>query len=177
MVVMVSALTSEKDPLVFVRAVSEAARAIPHIEALLVGAGDQRGAVEAALRELKLEGVLHVAGFRSDAEALMAAAHVVVLSSRTEGGLPLALLQAMACGKPVAATAAGGVNELIVPGECGLVVPLGDARRLGEAIAAILTDRQLAERLARGAADRAGHFSIDQTAQRTLALYRRVLAA
>ena len=81
----------------------------------------------------------------------------------------------MVFGKPVAATAAGGIPEIVVHGETGLLVPAGDAEALGEAIARIAGDRELAARLSAGARERAPRYSMDEVVGRTIALYERVL--
>lgn len=176
LVVMVAALVGHKDPLTFVRAMAEARARVPEVHALLVGDGPLAADVAAEVDRLALGGTLHCTGYRTDADALLAAADVVVLSSAEEG-LGTVLIDAMALGKPVAATAGGGIPELVVPGETGLLVAPRDAAALGDAIARLLTDRALAARLGAGGKARAPLFSVDHTAARTRAVYERVSAA
>lgn len=174
LVVMVGALTREKDPLTFVRAVAVAHRRVPALRALLVGDGPLRAELEAEVARVGLADELRFTGYRADADALIATADLLVLSS-VEEGLGSVLLDAMVFGKPVAATAAGGIPEIVVHGETGLLVPPGDAEALGEAIARIAGDRELAARLAAGARLRAPRYSMDEVVERTIALYERVL--
>ena len=176
LVVMVGALSREKDPVTFVRAVAEARKRLPTLRALLVGEGPLRGEVEAEVERLALAGVLTLTGQRQDADALIATSDLVVLSS-VEEGLGSVLLDAMAFGKPAAATAAGGIPDVVVHGESGLLVEPRDAEALGEAIARIAGDRALAARLGAAARDRSAHFSIENTVARTVAVYERVLSA
>ena len=76
-----------------------------------------------------------------------------VLSSVIEG-MPNALLEAMALGRPVVTTSAGGSSEVAIDGKSGMVVPPRDADALANAIERVLTDQLLAERISRGAASR-----------------------
>ena len=174
LVVQVAQLVGHKDPVTFVRAVAAARVVVPSVQALLVGDGPLAGAVDAAVRELGLEGVVHAVGYRTDADALIAAADVVTLSSREEG-LGTVLLDAMAFGGAIAATAAGGIPEMVEDGRTGLLAPVGDGAALGERIGRLLTDRELAARLRAGARERVTAFSVERTVERTVAVYERVL--
>lgn len=176
LVVMVGALTHEKDPVTFVRAVAEARRLVPTLRALLVGEGPLRAVVQAEAERLAITDAFRLTGQRDDADALIAASDLVVLSS-VEEGLGSVLLDAMAFGKPVAATAAGGIPEVVRNNETGLLVEPRDAVALGDAIARIAGDGALAARLGAGARTRAAQFSIENTVARTAAVYERVLSA
>jgi glycosyltransferase involved in cell wall biosynthesis len=172
--VQVAQLVGHKDPVTFVRAVAAARRRVPGLHALLVGEGPLRPQVEAAVAESGVGDALHLTGYRKDADSLLAAADVATLSSEEEG-LGTVLLDAMSMGKPTAATAAGGIPEIVQDDVSGILAPVHDAEKLGGAIARLLTDRALAARLAAGARARAAEFSVQRTAERTLAVYRRVL--
>lgn len=176
LVVMVAALVGHKDPLTFVRAMEVARRAIPNVQALMVGEGDLRGPVEREIATLGLGDCVHLAGYRTDADSLMSVADVVALSS-SDDGIGGVVIDAMSFGKPVAATAAGGIPEAVVHGETGLLVPIGDATALGNAIARLISDRALAEQMGANGIRRAPLFSIDNTVARTLEVYERVLTA
>jgi glycosyltransferase involved in cell wall biosynthesis len=101
---------------------------------------------------------------------------VATLSSEEEG-LGTVLLDALSMGKATAATAAGGIPEIIVDGVSGLLAPVHDGEALGTAIARLLTDAPLADRLRDGARTRAAEFSVERTTERTLAVYARLLSA
>lgn len=173
--VQVSQLVRHKDPLTFVRAIAAAHRRVPALHALLVGDGHLRGAVDALVAELGLGETLHVTGYRTDADGLLAAADVATLSSEEEG-LGTVLLDAMSMGTPIAATRAGGIPEIVVDGESGLLAPVHDAHALGANVARVVSEPGLAARLSEGARARAAEFSVERTTERTLAVYRRVLA-
>ncbi|MHB1864100.1 MAG: glycosyltransferase family 4 protein, partial [Gemmatimonadaceae bacterium] len=172
--VMVGALVEQKDPLTFVRAVAAARREAPTVHGLLVGEGELRGAVETEIAGLGLSEFVHLAGFRTDVDELLAAARVAVLSSRFEG-LPLVIMDAFALGVPVAATAGSGTPELVTDNDTGLLVPVGDAHALGAAIARIVNDPALARRLRQAGLARADDFSVRRMADATVAVYRDVL--
>ncbi|HEY6826767.1 MAG TPA: glycosyltransferase family 4 protein [Gemmatimonadaceae bacterium] len=174
LVVQVAQLVGHKDPINFVRAVAHARRIVPTLQALLVGDGPLRGHVEREIHTLMLDGAIHLAGYRTDADALLAAADVVALSS-SEEGMGSVLLDALAFGRPIAATRAGGIPEVIVDGECGLLADIRDPEGLGAAMARLVTDRQLAARLASRAEARAGEFSVERMTDRTIEVYERVI--
>lgn len=176
LVSMVCAITEVKDPLTFVRAVAAARRRVPALHALLVGEGPLRAAVEEEARALGVDGALHLTGFRGDPESFIAASDVACLTSRSEG-TPGVLIDALALARPIVATAVGGIPEVVVDGESGLLAPMGDATALGAHIADILQDPILAARLSDGARARAGEFTIDRTVERTIEIYERLLAA
>jgi L-malate glycosyltransferase len=174
LVVMVAALVDHKDPLNFVAAVDAARRRVPGLHALLVGDGRLRPAVEAEVVRRGLADALHVAGYRTDADALLAAATVATLSSKEEG-MGSVLLDAMAFGVPVAATRAGGITDAVVDGVSGLLAPPRDGDALGEAIARVVLDPALAARLAAAGRERVREFSVEQMARRYEHAYRDIL--
>ena len=115
-------------------------------------------------------------GFRGDVPSLLRELDLVVLPSLWEG-FGLGLLEAMAAGLPVVATAVGPVPEVVVDGQTGLLVPPEDPPALAEAVARVLLDPALAERLGRaGRARVEQEFTVERTVERTDALYRELLA-
>jgi glycosyltransferase involved in cell wall biosynthesis len=174
--VLVASLSAAKDPSTFVRAIQVARREVPALHALVVGDGPLRESLAAEISALGLGGFVHLTGFRTDPESLEAASSVVVLTSKSLEGTPGVLLDALALGKPIVATNVGGVPEVIEDGVSGLVVPIGDADALGRSIARVLLDPALAARLSAGARERAPMFSIENTVNRTMDVYRELLA-
>jgi glycosyltransferase involved in cell wall biosynthesis len=173
-IVSVGRLQTPKDPLSFLRAL---ALVRGPFSASLLGDGPDRPAVERELERLGLGGRVTLQGTRGDVPEVLASSHVFVLSSHSEA-LPVSLLEAMAAGLPVVATRVGGVPELVVDGETGLLVPEGDPPGLAAALQRMVDDPALRARL--GAAGRARverHFRLDTFVEAHLALYRRVLTA
>lgn len=119
----------------------------------LVGDGEQRDALSAAVTEMGLDGMVRLAGYVAPGPALDAEyeeADVFVLPSLSEG-IPKVLFEAMARAMPVVATKVGGVPDVVCDGENGLLVPAGDARALARALSRIGSDQDLRGHLSRGA--------------------------
>jgi glycosyltransferase involved in cell wall biosynthesis len=145
-------------------------------EALIVGEGPDRRTLEAELRRLGLEDRVRLAGERHDVPVLLAGADIFVLSSVSEG-LPVSVLEAMAAELPVVASRVGGLPELVVEGETGLLVSPGDSVELAAALERLVADRDLRRRL--GAAGRAyaeAHFDPDSFRRAHVDLYSDELA-
>jgi glycosyltransferase involved in cell wall biosynthesis len=156
-------------------AVALARREIPELRLLLVGDGPERSALESRAAE-RAGGAVHFAGFREDSTAWIARAEVFVLSSDREG-LPISLLEAMALGVPVVATAVGGVPELVRSGETGLLALAPTAEGIAEPLVRLLRDPALRARL--GEAGREAvrrEYDVERTAEETERLYLEVLA-
>ena len=118
----------------------------PDLRTLIVGEGPLREHLEETARAYDLDGRLRFLGHRDDVPRLMAAADVVVLPSAYEG-LPNVVLEAMRFRKPVVATAAPGTTEVVVDGETGLLVPVGNVMLLARAIRDLVRDPARAARL------------------------------
>lgn len=174
LVVQVAQLVNHKDPLNFIRAMAEVRKTVPEAHGLLVGDGPLRAEVEHEVATLGLAGSVHVVGYRTDADTLLASADVCVLSSREEG-MGSVLLDALFLGKPIAATRAGGIPEAVTDGVTALLVPVEDSTALASAIARLMRDRSLAGRLAAAARTRAREFSVERMTDRTESVYARVL--
>ncbi len=137
----------------------------------LVGGGPERGRLEARAAALGLGNRVRFLGERPDVERLLPAMDVFVLSSREEG-IPNALLEAMAAGRPAVATAVGGTPEVLEDGVTGWLVPPGSPEALADALEAALRDPGEAER--RGAAARrvaVERLSVDAMVARHEAFY------
>lgn len=144
LVVSVGRLRAPKDFLTLARAL--AALPAGSFEALIVGDGPDRPALESELRRLGLEDRVRLAGERDDVPDLLASADVFVLSSVSEG-LPVSVLEAMAAELPVVASRVGGVPELVADGETGFLVPPRDPQALAAALERLVDDGELRRRL------------------------------
>jgi glycosyltransferase involved in cell wall biosynthesis len=138
---------------------------------LIAGRGDREGALREQARRLGIDGQVRFLGLRGDVPALLAIADLFVLPSLSEG-LSIAILEAMAAGRPVVTTRVGGNPELVVDGETGLLVPAADAHGLASAVARLLTDPAEARRLGDEGRRHVGRrFSIDAMVGEYEAIY------
>ena len=142
----------------------------------IVGDGPLRADLEARAAGDGLGEVVRFLGQRSDVPDLMERFDCFVLSSVIEG-MPNALLEAMALGRPVVTTSAGGSAEVVVDGVSGLVVPPRDARAIADAVTRVLRDPDLAARLGSAAEIRVrDHFGVEAMLSALDELYRSELA-
>ena len=149
---------------------------VPTASAVIVGDGRQRSALETLAEQLKLADRVWFVGHREDVRCWLAALDLFVLCSDREG-MPNAVLEAMAAGLPVAATAVGGVPEVVVDGVTGVLVPPGEPATLAEAVAGLLGDKELRRRMGEAGQRRIEEcFSVERTVERTEALYEELLA-
>jgi glycosyltransferase involved in cell wall biosynthesis len=174
-VTMISSLRAEKGHEVACAAVGLLASEFPQLRLLIVGDGPRREHVAAAARPLGRRAVL--AGYRTDVMAVLAASDVVLHPSYHEA-FPTTLIEAAAASVPVVATAVGGIGEIVVDGDTGLLVRApAEAATLARALARLLLDTGL--RAAQGRAGRARfevRFSSVRWALELRRLYDEVLA-
>lgn len=146
-----------------------------HFHLLLVGDGGRRAVLEALASRLSVQPVVHFLGRRTDVSDILADADIKVLSSRSEG-LPAAIMEAMAAGLPVVATAVGGVPELVLDGQTGLLVPPSDPAALAAALAALLQDPGRRRRLGQAGQRRLQtHFRLETQVAALEQTYRALL--
>lgn len=174
LVVLVARLEESKGTADLIDAMAMVAARRPDVRALLVGGGTPAAtaALTDRVRQLGVGAMVAFAGHRLDVPRLLRAATMSVLPSRSEG-LPNVVLEAMAVGVPVIATAVGGVPEVVVDGVTGLLVPAADPSVLAAAIERLLAEPALAARL--GAAGRqlvVERFSMERMVRATEQLYQ-----
>ena len=140
----------------------------------IAGDGPDRAAVASEVARLGLGGMVELLGTRSDVLELLAGADVFVLSSDSEG-LPLSVLEAMAAGLPVVASAVGGVPEAVRGGETGTLVPPRDSAALAQALVRLVADPALRSSLGEAGRRRVEReFSLERFEREHLELYRKL---
>jgi glycosyltransferase involved in cell wall biosynthesis len=166
----VTRLEPQKANDVFLRAVARAVKRVPNMVTLIAGDGPQRRELENLAAELGLADRVRFLGWRTDAVEMLGALDIFCLSSRWEG-CPMVLLEAMAMRRPVVATDIGGVREIVVDGETGLLVALNEPDALADGIVRLLEADAERERFGQAGRQRLEeHFS----AEGMLAAYRRL---
>ncbi|MGP0064403.1 MAG: glycosyltransferase [Isosphaeraceae bacterium] len=153
-VVTVARLSPEKDVANLVRATATAARGVPELRVEIAGCGPCLADLQRLVAGLGLGDRIAFLGEARDVLAVLARARMFVLPSRSEG-IPLTVLEAMACGLPVVATRVGGLPEVVDDGVTGLLVPPADPAALAEAMVAIWDDPDRRDRMGRDGRRRA----------------------
>jgi len=167
----VAALTDHKDHATLIEAAALVRRRLPEARFVCVGEGELRPRLEALCRERGLVDRWIFAGFRHDLDRLIPAFTVFCLSSHMEG-LGTSLLDAMSFGRPVVATAAGGIPEAVEDGVTGRVVPVRDPAALAGALVEVLGDPQRARALGDAGRRRfEERFTADRMVDETLSAY------
>jgi glycosyltransferase involved in cell wall biosynthesis len=147
---------------------------------LLAGASDPENPAaipESQLRAWASEPGIEWLGHVADIRTVWARAHIAVLASLGGEGIPMSLMEAAACGRPMVATDVSGCREIVRPGETGLLAPPGNPTALAEALQRMFDDPALRHRCGAGARTRIENGLDAQTVGRkTVAIYREILA-
>jgi len=161
--VNVAALVGHKDQLTLIRAAAAARSLAPELHWAIAGEGERRHTLETEIARLGLGDRVHLLGYITEADSLIREADVFVMSSKEEG-MGSVILHALALGRPVVSTAAGGIPE-VVPADA--LVPVADPRALAHRVVTML-----AQPTATSLPDR---FTAKSMAEATLALYRSLV--
>ena len=171
----VAALVPHKGQRHFVEAAALVVREVPDARFVIAGEGELRPTLEHLIKHLNLEKHVMLAGFRPDVLSVHKAFDIFVMSSITEG-LGTSLLDAMACGRPIVATTAGGMPEVVQDGKTGILVPPRNDQAMADAIVKLLKDPGLRERMgAAGLARANAEFSAERMVADTLKVYEDVV--
>ncbi|MEZ4617173.1 MAG: glycosyltransferase [Caldilineaceae bacterium] len=142
---------------------------------LLVGDGPEMATVRARVAALGLTDRVRLPGFRADGRRYLGLMDIYLMSSQFEG-LPIALLEAMALGKPVVATTVGGIPEAVTDGQEGLLAAVGAVDALAAAVRRLVASAEERARLgAAGAARVDAHFHLRHRVAAIEATYREIL--
>lgn len=173
---IVARLRSEKGHAILLDAMAEVVRECPATKLLAVGDGPDRETLREHAHRLGLNGAVVWAGARPQDEtfALYGVMDVVAVPSLFEG-FGLSAAEAMAAGKPVVASAADGLAEVVTDGRTGLLTPIGDSKSMAVAILGILTSPEVANSMGKAArSDVADRFSLERLGLAMQAAYESV---
>lgn len=170
----VGRLSMEKGPEVLVRAALLLRQALPDAHVVFVGEGPCRATLEAQIASLDLCPWVHLLGVREDMPALYSELDVLASTSYSEA-MPLAIMEAMACGLPVVATRVGGVPDMVQHGHTGWLVAPGDYEDLARMLVALLLDGGLRQAMGTAARRHAmNHWQLDACVARLGGLLERL---
>lgn len=173
LLVAAGALTREKGHRTLIEAFALIAAPVTGARLVIAGAGPERAGLEAGIAAHGLAGRIELAGETEEAAARIAGATILVQPSLREA-LGTAVLEAMALGVPVIASATGGLAELLAD-DHGVLVPPGDAPALAEAMASLLGDPGRRARLAERGLERVRGFDGARVAEAVAGVYRSAL--
>lgn len=166
-------LTAIKRPLDLIRTLRSVVEQGIDAVLVIVGDGELRLDAEALSRELGVSDRTHFVGFQRDIRDWYAAVDVSLLTSANEG-TPVVAIESLAAERPVVATAAGGTGTVVVEGESGYLLPIGDIDGLARRLVELARDPALRARLgAAGAADVRSRFATARMADELEAVYER----
>jgi glycosyltransferase involved in cell wall biosynthesis len=162
-----------------IEAFAELAEAYPQIDLLIAGDGPDRAVVEERIKRSHLEDRVELLGMRSlqTLWGLYKGAMLFVMPSRAEEGLGLVFLEAMAAGLPAIGTRIGGVPEVVIEGQTGLLIEENSSALLAQRMRTLLDDDGLRARMSGAALDSAKQFGWDRAASRYLEVYRRAVSS
>ena len=170
--ITVGRLVAVKNYAMLLRAFADVLRLYPVCRLVVVGDGPERGALESLTHELGIAGRVDFLGFRQDVQHLLLEADVFVLSSKYEG-ISIALLEAMRAGLPAIATRVGGMAEVLVDGETGILVPDDHQEAMAQAMVTLVESPAERRRLGgQGYARMRDSFSMSVIVERYLSVYR-----
>jgi len=174
-VTTVANLRRTKDYPNLLRAAREVLASHPRVVFLAAGQGPLEDEIREEVARLGIADRFRLLGYVDNTVGLLSASDVFVLGSEVEG-LSIALLEAMAIGLPVAATAVGGTPGVVTDSVEGRLVPARDPSALARAIGEILDDESARARMGAAAIERAAEFDISSAARAFEALYARLVA-
>ncbi len=145
------------------------------VHLLVIGDGPDRERLLRYREQVRIKDRVHFLGHRTDVESLLPHFDLLWLASGYEG-LPNVVMEAMAAGVPVVATDIPGTRELVISGETGFLVPVGDRAAFAQRANQILEDRELRARLGEAGKQRMeSEFSVERMVARYAKLYRELL--
>ena len=162
LVLCVARLIPEKGVAELVEAAKIICQTRKDVVFLLAGTGPLMEQLRAMVRASSIERQFRVLGWRNDVNDLMKCADILALPSYYMEGLPVSILEAMACGKPVVATHHKGCEDAVVDGQTGYLVPVKAIEPLSEKLVALLDDAALRARMGQAGRRRVEqHYEID----------------
>ncbi len=176
LIACVGALEEEKGQHLLLSCMPELLKDFPALRLDFLGEGRDREKLESLARALGVDTHCLFAGFVQPIAPILRRSACVVLPTLSEG-LSVTSLEAMALGTPVVASATGGLTDLISSGENGWLFPPADVEQLRQAIRRMLEGPAFRAELGRKAREKVrARYSCERMVERTLALYRRVVA-
>ena len=139
-------LSDEKGHAYLIRAIPDLVKEIKNIKLIIAGDGPLKGELECLVEKLRVSSFVRFLGYEKEIERFLAAIDLFILPSLTEG-LPISLLEAMACGRPVIGTKIGGTKEVIEDSINGILIPPMNVKAISESIKSLYYDQESRKRM------------------------------
>jgi glycosyltransferase involved in cell wall biosynthesis len=170
-----SALSAHKDYPTFIRTARYLIDTGLNARYFIIGTGEQEAMIRKMIAEQGLDEMVIMTGFLNNLPEVLPELDIFFMPSKTEG-LGTSILDAFACGVPVVATRTGGIPEIVIHEETGLLSSVGDYKDLGDLILRIINEPDLRQKLISNSKKMVRqNFSKEITARRTLKVYREIL--
>ncbi len=170
-----ASLTAHKGHRYLIEAVKEVKAKFPAVKVLLMGTGPLREELEKHCRSAGVSDNVIFLGNRKDMCRILPVIDVFALPSCDREGFPMSILEAMSCGKPVIASAIGGIPESVELGVTGLLVPPGDSHAIAQALISLIENRDLMKNMgAEGLKRFEKLFKLDTMIEEISALYETI---
>ena len=175
-ILYVGVLEKVKGVDVLIRSIPIIKKSLPNIHVYIAGNGSQETELKRLAKELNIEETVKFLGYISGDEkySYYKSADTCILPSRSDSA-PLALLEAMACKKPVVASNVGGIPYVVEDGKTGLLFKCSNTEDLAEKTIILLKNKELREKMGKAGRERAKEFTWDNIAERTVEVYRGIL--
>ena len=143
---IVAALRSEKNHALFLESAHRVIKEQPTARFVIAGDGPERSRLESICEQNGMQKMVHFLGSVNDIQGVLSMMDLFALSSDNEAS-PVSIMEALSCQRPVVATDVGSVDETVLEGQTGFLVPTNDAESMSQRWLQILTDSDLAKRL------------------------------
>jgi glycosyltransferase involved in cell wall biosynthesis len=168
--VAIGRLARVKNYPLLIEAFRELYQKYKNVHLTIVGEGEEIEQIRAQVEREGLQNVIDMVGVCSDVRKYLDLAHIYVMSSDWEG-LPLTVLEAMSMGLPIVSTKAGGVSDVVVDGENGILVECGDQEALTEAMGRLVESKELRDDFSENSSKLSKKYSIENCAMQYERLY------
>lgn len=138
----------------------------------IIGDGEDREKLEQVIKNRQAEKYVILQGIKANVEEYLQNADIYVSSSKTEG-LPLSILEAMACGLPIVATDVGGTRDIVCEGKNGFLIPIGDEKYLEKKLTDLATDKNKRKCFSQNSRNKAEEWCIQNCIEGYESLYEK----
>jgi glycosyltransferase involved in cell wall biosynthesis len=159
-----------KNPKLLIESFYEALKEYHEIILTMVGDGEEREAIETLVAKLKIKDKVILVGNQENVETYLRNADIYISTSNVEG-VPLSVLEAMACGLPIISTKAGGIIDIVTNGESGILVEIGNKEEIKNAIIRFCKNSALRKKIGEKALEESQKYCIKETVRKYEEIY------